>query len=299
LLGCAAASLINPWGLEGAIYPLMIFKDYAYPINENMPIWPNLWFAAEGFHFAFVFALAMVGLGLSVFAPERGDRLLPFVLMTLAFGALGWQVYRGIAIFGYIALAALPFFYNRGIALSFIDSLRPLRAVLLLLGIATFYFAVRPEPWLHRDRPGLGLEEGSLDGVKFFRDHKLKGPIFNTYNIGNYLIYGLYPDDRARVFVDGRPEAYPGDFFRRAIVPLAATTDNEEQWNRLMAEYGFNVIVLHSAEALYVPGYQAFFRRRANDPQWAIVFLKNRMVILVRRTPENKDLIDRYEEKIR
>jgi hypothetical protein len=45
----------------------------------------------------------------------------------------------------------------------------------------------------------------------------LKGPIFNNFDIGSYLIFRLYnkslPAGR-QVFVDGRPEAYPASFFQ-------------------------------------------------------------------------------------
>ena len=113
LLGCVGATLINPWGVEGALYPFLIFENYGYPVEENMPMWPHLFHYAEGLHFAFVFVLAVLAAGRTVIAPEGGDRKLPMLLMTLVFGVLAWQHYRAIAIFGFIALAALPHFGRR------------------------------------------------------------------------------------------------------------------------------------------------------------------------------------------
>jgi hypothetical protein len=297
LLACVGATLVNPWGVEGALYPFLIFRNYGIAVGENLPTLPYLFVSPEGLHFAFVFLLTLLGVGWTVFAPERGDRRLPLLLITLAFGLLAWQHYRAMAIFGYLALAVLPLSWDRAVVLRFVDSLGQRRAVMGLLGFAALYCAVRPEPWIYRDSPGLGLEEGSMDGLKFFRENKLHGPIFNTFDIGNYLIFGLYPEER--VFVDGRPEAYPASFFQKSPVPMQGVRDDEDQWNALLDHYKFNVLVLHSLEIQRSQAYGSFLRRRVADPHWATVFLDRRMVILVRRTPEHKDLIDRFQVDFR
>ena len=58
-----------------------------------------------------------------------------------------------------------------------------------------------------RHRP----EGGYLAALRFLRTEQLRGPIFNNFDVGGYLIYSLYP--RERVYVDNRPEAYPATFF--------------------------------------------------------------------------------------
>ena len=291
-LSCGIAMLINPWGLEGAAYPFMIFQNYGFEIRENLPTFRHVTDFPEGLHFAFVFGLIAAGALVTAMAPERRDRCLPVLLVTVIFGVLAWRYWRGIAVFGYVAVGALPLLWDRPNVLRFVDAMRKPVAVLVLCGVAVLAFAIRPQPWMYRDKPGLGLEEGNLNGAVFLRENKIRGPIFNTFNVGNYLIYGLYPDER--VFVDGRPEAYPASFFQEGLIAIQSM-DNEEPWQAMLRKYDFNVVVLHTNEVAGIPGYAVFFARRCRDPLWAPVFLDSRLVILLRRTPANKAVIDRFQ----
>jgi len=110
----------------------------------------------------------------------------------------------------------------------------------------------------------------------------------NNYDIGGFLTYGLYPQER--VFVDNRPEAYPGEFFTRDLLPMQM---REEDWLRVDAKYGFNAIFFYRHDA--TRWGQQFMIRRLADPAWAPVFVDNFAIIIVRRTPENADVIERFE----
>src|SRR5205085_4230883 len=59
---------------------------------------------------------------------------------------------------------------------------------------------------------GLSFDPPPDRAVDFLLKNNLHGPIFNNLTLGNYLIYRLYP--RQKVFVDGRPEAYPASFLQ-------------------------------------------------------------------------------------
>lgn len=48
--------------------------------------------------------------------------------------------------------------------------------------------------------------------VQFMRHNNPAGPLFNSYNIGGYLHYHLWPD--YPVFVDGRTDLYNDAFLR-------------------------------------------------------------------------------------
>ena len=106
-------------------------------------------------------------------------------------------------------------------------------AVLLLLINPAFFFAGG------RGAFGIGLKEGNLAALEFFRSEHLQGPIFNTFDVGSYLTYGLYP--RERVYVDNRPEAYPATFFTEDYFPLLV---NEEKWRSHLVTNKFNIIVV-------------------------------------------------------
>ena len=69
---------------------------------------------------------------------------------------------------------------------------------------------------------GIGVEDNADRAIRFFNKNDLKGPIYNNYNIGNYVEYRLYPSEK--VFVDGRPEGYPKEFFEKEYYPAETPT---------------------------------------------------------------------------
>jgi len=78
---------------------------------------------------------------------------------------------------------------------------------------------------------GFGLVQGNNQSAQFFIDNNIKGPLFNNYDIGGYLIYHFYPQEK--VFTDNRPEAYSVSFFEKYIYSfttgqfyLARTNEN-------------------------------------------------------------------------
>ena len=134
---------------------------------------------------------------------------------------------------------------------------------------------------------GLGVRPGNLAALEFYRSAGLRGPVFNNFDIGSYLIYGLYPDER--VFVDNRPEAYPAAFFQEEVRPIQR---DEARWREADDRYRFNVIFFsHQDHALG----KEFVLRRVADPAWAVVFVDESNIILVKRNEQNGEVIQRYE----
>ena len=62
---------------------------------------------------------------------------------------------------------------------------------------------------------GVGFDEPQKRATDFVLKSKLKGNLFNNFDIGGYAIYRLFPT--YKVFVDNRPEAYPVEFFKKSI----------------------------------------------------------------------------------
>lgn len=92
--------------------------------------------------------------------------------------------------------------------------------------------------------------------AEFFKKENVQGPVFNNYDIGSYLIYYLFPQER--VFVDNRPESYPASFFKEIYIPM------QEK------EYNFNAIFFSHCD--YTPWGQKFLINRLNDKDWVPVF---------------------------
>ena len=135
---------------------------------------------------------------------------------------------------------------------------------------------------------GIGVKEGNLAALEFLRRENLQGPIFNTFDVGSYLIYALY--SRECVYVDNRPEAYPASFFAEDYFPILA---NDEKWRRSLDAHRFNAIVINpggrSAAA------ENFTVRRMLEPDWAAVFFDEDILILARRYGANQPIIAKHE----
>jgi hypothetical protein len=141
---------------------------------------------------------------------------------------------------------------------------------------------------LNFSRFGLGVLEGNSGAAEFFQSEGLRGPIFNNYDIGGYLIYYLYL--RERVFVDNRPEAYTRDFFEQEYVPMQ---EDEAAWRRAEQKYNFNAIFFSHRDA--APWGQKFLIERIRDAAWAPVFLDDHSIIFLKRNDRNQDIIGKYE----
>ncbi|MFY9463296.1 MAG: hypothetical protein WAP52_03885, partial [Candidatus Sungiibacteriota bacterium] len=169
-------------------------------------------------------------------------------------------------------------------------------AVLFAAGcLFVFLFVINPAFWdRYKDGGwGIGLRHGAggqsvSSAADFFRREGIKGPIFNNYDIGGYLIYYLFPGER--VFVDNRPEAYPASFFQDVYVPMQ---EREDKWQEESARFGFNAIVFYWHDL--TPWAQAFLARRVADPAWPAVYADNSIIIFARRGGANQSVIDKHE----
>jgi hypothetical protein len=85
---------------------------------------------------------------------------------------------------------------------------------------------------------GFGLKKDVNLSAEFFKKEKIQAPIFNNYDIGGYLIYHPFPEEK--VFVDNRPEAYPASFFEKIYVSMQ---NDEKIWRKKDEIYNFNVII--------------------------------------------------------
>jgi hypothetical protein len=90
--------------------------------------------------------------------------------------------------------------------------------------------------------------------------------------------------------VDNRPEAYPASFFTNTYVPMQK---EQEVWSKELEEYGFNTIWFYRND--YTPWAQQFLITRVQDPAWAPVYVDNYVIIFLRRTTENQELISKFE----
>jgi hypothetical protein len=316
-LASVAVSLLNPFGLAGLLEPFNIFRQYGYELAENQTVFFMMKrFPENVIYRYFLVLLLFAALLQALWAWKEKDRrkLYLSAVLLAVFGLMAVKVVRTIAMFGFVLIPLFAEGLSRAIeawggkwrermqvavawlaggmlfaALVFpADYFSPLRKFAPFYSEdearyknSYFYLLSRPERWA-------GLLPGVNGSADFFRGAGLKGPIFNNYDIGGYLIYHLFPTEKT--FVDNRPEAYPAKFFKDVYVPAQ---ENEIVWQNVAKKYDFQVIYFYHRDI--TPWAQPFLIQRIRDPQWAPVFADQYAIILVKRGGVNQAVIDRYE----
>ncbi len=282
------AFLANPNFLKGLIYPFKIKTNYGYQIFENQSIWflDSLGVGNTTLltYFKILSLIFIIGFVFYLFQKRKENVVLIFI--SFIFFALAWFMMRNIALF---ALAALPAF-----GLSYTSVFKKIKLDKLGMYLSRFFcvlvlvimFIISGYP-NYSTSLALGVPEENSTAVRFFKNNNIQGPIFNNYDIGSFLIYYLFPEEK--VFVDNRPEAYPEDFFQNIYRPLQ---ENELFWKNESQERGFNVIFFAYHD--FTPWAQEFLINRVKDSEWIPVFADKYSIIFLKDNIKNKEIIKRY-----
>jgi len=278
LVLCILAGLANPNGLRGLLFPFTVSSNYAMEVQENLSV-----FQLQDTALAPILEIAVLILAsVWIFAYRRRIRIeWPLLLLSAGTAALSLIFYR-IYIFtgGFMLVAICANLSSLRAPKSKKD--RPSEArlwwVWAAAGLSILAF-VSPR-W---NNLGLGLDPADGELAQFLQANRITGKVFNGYGTGGYLIHYL-PEQK--VYIDSRPEAYPGQFVRDDY--MRAIRD-EAAWQRVMQTYDFDFIVF--AQINQEEGQ--FVLRRLEDPQWAAVRAQSD-VVLVRRKPAFQDVIARY-----
>ena len=278
LILCLLASIFNPLGIKGSFYPLRIFDNYGYLVLENQSIFylDKLIDYPAGIFFKLSLGGLVLSFLLRWFWGKEKRVVWSEIFLGVLVSFLALKAVRNFSLFAFVSwilFSSNLVFFNRG-------SKKDLGEFFscFLGGIIVFMllFFLKPSFWIYKRKNfGLGLVEGGENAGVFFKARKIFGPIFNDYDIGSYLIYYLYPDQK--VFVDNRPEAYPQDFFQKIYIPMQ---ENEEVWRSMEERYKFSSIFFYKHDL--TPWAQSFLSRRLQDVDWKVVYADDYAVILVK-----------------
>ncbi len=287
------STFINPFGWRGAFYPFKIYEGRGYMVLEEQSIWflnkVNIYNPS---FLLFEIVLVVVALSfIGVLIRRRKD--FPFFNFFLAsgFAFMACWAIRNITLFAFMSLPILAKnikiiwpdldFKTVGKQVSVVSV-----SLILTMGILIGYGKYLPIG--NSGTFGLGLADNQNNAVSFFKENGLQGPIFNNYDIGGYLIYYLFPEEK--VFVDNRPETYPAEFFQGVYIPMQ---EDESVWYQKSSEYGINTVIFYWHDA--TPWGQNFLINRVQDDIWVPVFVDDRVIIFLKDNDLNKEIIDKFE----
>ena len=283
------ASLINPFGFKGLIYPFNIFKEYGYRIVENQSVWflENWGFNSPNLRlFEICLGILILSFILLLIRNRKRFSFIYFVL-AIVWGTLGFLAIRNFTMFGFFALVIIG--YNLRWSRLKIKKIPIFLVIFLSLVVLLISFSVYKQKLpLQSYRFGFGLMEYNNQSVEFFRELDLQGPIFNNYDLGGYLIYHFYP--QKKVFTDNRPEAYSLEHFQDIYIPVQ-TDDNV--WQELNNQYNFNLIYFSHRD--YTNWGQQFLITRVQDDQWVPVYVDPYVIIFLKRNQLNNPIIEQYQ----
>mgnify|MGYP001609693033 FL=1 len=296
------ATILTPFGLKSALAPLTIFQNFGYHLVENQTVWFIEKILSNPNFFIFKIIFSVLILSFILRARHKPRIVWPDLLLGLALATAGWLAIRNFAIFGLFALPIISGNIAAGLSRAGVTGLTDKNlasfktklaviGLLIIVLLATLSGELRVVYPYSKDFY-LGDEKLNNAAAEFFKKENLKGPIFNNYDIGGYLIFHLWPGER--VFVDNRPEAYPADFFTQTYIPMQA---DKKIWDKQNSIYKFNAIIFSYRD--YTPWGQTFFARILADPEWTTVFADSRVIILLKNNELNKDIIAQYGRSIK
>jgi len=295
LLVSCLVLLANPAFISGAIYPFNIFTSYSYRVFENQSIsfLDKLGVGNPFSFFAYKALLVLVLTSFIVVIRLNWKKVsLPFLIFSIIFGIMGWLAIRDFPLFGLISAIAIILNLNiiRESGNRIINFFKRDEIIAIIFVLAAIVGAI-PVIGLMAGRSqnfGIGVVRGAEGAAEFFKEQKIKGPLFNNYDIGGYLIFNLFPSEK--VFFDNRPETYSKKFVSNEYI---ASMEDPSVFKKLDEKYHFNAIFFYYRD--YTPWGQAFMTKKVFDPEWAPVFVDSESIILLKRNSQNASVIRGYE----
>ena len=282
--GVIAATLLNPNGIKGALFPFYVLQNYGFPVVENQT-------TTTLFHIyqnpAIFLPLVTILLVVLLMIAGRKNVTRRDTFLIICFGALSLINFRNILLFIFttfiLSVSQLDFVlkkYRKEI------NKFPKNSFKVLYPLSIFFIVVLIAKSISAHGVGFGVVEYGRGSVDFLLKNKISGPIYNDFNIGGYFSSRIYPQ---KVFVDNRPEAYPKKFFTNLYLPMQKNPALFETQDR---KYVFNaIIVSHYDGTNYKNPLLRYF---VENPQFSIVYLDDYAMVLMKNSRENKQLIDRY-----
>ncbi len=297
LLLTLAATLVNPNGIQGALLPFNVLKEYGYSIVENQTL--SFLAGFPGFNLSiFIFKLSVVVLVFSLALTVKKSKQRVFEILILSFFVYaGFRMLRNLPLYALASFPVLAILLTDVLQRFNLDKLEAKPQVkrlsnffkVLLSGLIILLILLvannRYYKYMEASRvSGFSVPNGLERAVDFVKQNKIDGPMFNNFDIGGYLIWQLYPQEK--VFVDNRPEAYSVKFFSETYKPMQ---ENKEKWLEFSEKYGINFIFFGHED--HSPWGQNFLNEIVKNRNWRTVFINEDAIILVKNNSKNAGVI--------
>lgn len=287
-----ASVFINPNFIEGVIFPFAVFNNYGIDIQENL----NLYSLAKLYNaFSLLPHVLFILILLVLSFIYRKKLLLIEIILVLLFSIFAFLVFRNF----YILIIVSFYTLTRLVSFILFDIEKVLKKLVtplqlnILKSLSYFFLCLIILALIfmsYSTSQGISLkatERGKL-AVDFFINNNLKGPIYNSFDFGQYLAYRFYPEQK--IYVDARPEAYPKEFLKDTYVKSNFKPKFFEDEDK---KYNFSTFIIYLSLYNESPLTKFFIE----EDKYKLVFLDTYSLIFVKKSESNKNLINKYEIK--
>jgi len=272
--------ILTPFGLTGFIKSLFIMHQYGYRLAENMSLWFMInWTQGKDWIYIYGLVLIISSIIYILFSVIKNKKISVLEILVIMTGVGAFIMNRNLPLFAIFTVLYLSKVVNKNIT-----KVKTYYLVMIIF-VLTIVFGAKFN--LVNANNGFGLQDNIEKSAIFYKSQKLAGPIFNNYDDGGYLIYELFPQEK--VFVDNRPEAYTKEFFDKVYNPALA---DENKWQEIDEKYNLNTIYFYRHDM--TDNAQAFLLRRIQDQNWVPVYVDDWMLMLLKDTELNADLINKF-----
>lgn len=249
------------------------YKPLMYFYREMGIPWP-LYMAI----FLFLAILLVAG----AFAARRKIDL-PMALVSILIAGFGFYYVRGVnfslVFFGFAICATLGIYGGRWRL--------PAAALMIGLVAVTMTVAVRSAPWQVKPSiPRSWINQSyPAHALKFMKDSRIEGPIFNDMRWGGFIIWNAWP--QYTVFMDGRAVDDSSTNLYLGVMKGAPV------WKSILGAYNVNVIMVPVMSMENGSIFPVLIQLAMDENRdWRLVYLKDNVALLVRNIPKNAAVIE-------
>jgi len=300
------ASLLNQGGIQGALYPFVVFKEiltgesaiFCKYIQELQPTF-NVIKKLGNFYYILIFAC------FSLMAINYRRLKIVEILLAVSFFWFGLTV-RNVSFFAFVAYLIIISYISSTIDKTSSNikieiPFRKLFYICLRFGLGIFlilwmgfkirvlanqgYFDFEAKEF-KSSLSGMDKRRFPEKAVDFILANGVPKSMLNDFNSGSYLIGRGYP--QRKVFIDGRTEVYGAAFFN----DYQKTMDGDiSLFEKTVEKYDISAVLLTTISS-YIPSIVSHIYK---SPQWKLVFFDELAVVFLKDAPANQPLITRYK----
>jgi len=277
------AACVNPYGVHAFLFPFHLVSETYLMDHVQEFLSPNF-HGFSPYRYLLLFLIGMLGLSKTRLALTELMLVLLFTSMSLysmRYIPLCAIVYapilsrHGDILFGQLKGKVARCLRARAEVYERIDARAKGYATLIV--VMAVFMALSTTGKVYARFPE---KTAPMAAIEFLRNNPIRGNMFNNDEIGDYVIYELYP--QYKVFVDGRSDMYGTPIMKEYMKVVAI----DRGWKDILSKYDINYIFFYTDSVLV--------RHLLTDTAWRCIYSDNVASIFLRNIPENAAAIARY-----